>query len=133
MRLNLTKRSLILSLILILGVIFIARADIFDDIALALKTGNAKEVARYFGPQIEIRILEKENVYSKTQAELVLKEFFAKNPPKDFNIVHRGSSEKGAQYAIGQLITENGNFRAYFFIKEVGDKPHIHELRFEKD
>ena len=49
-----------------------------NGIILAIKSGNSKELARYFNTSIEIAILENEDVYSKAQAELIIKDFFAK-------------------------------------------------------
>jgi hypothetical protein len=79
-------------------IFFVAKADIFDDIALALKTGNSKELAKYFRPRVELKVGSNEDIYSKAQAEMILKDFFEKNPlpisqlntevlqPKDFHI-----------------------------------------------
>lgn len=107
--------------------------DIFEDIGLAIKSGNAKEVSQFFSSNVELKIKEKEDVYSKTQAEHIVKEFFAKHQPESFNIIHRGTSKKGARYAIGKLKTSNGAFRTYFFVKNIDDSQYIHELRFEED
>lgn len=73
-------------------------------------------------------------MYSKAQAEMVLKDFFSKNSPKSFTIIHRGVSKEGARYAIGTLTTTQGqNIRTYFFFKESGGMAYIQELRFEKE
>lgn len=98
----------------------------------AIKTGNAKELAKYFNQNIELVILAEENVYSKTQAELILKDFFSKNTPTEFTILHQGGKE-GAQYAIGSVKTSTGNFRIYFLLKFKNDQPYIHQLKIEKE
>ena len=46
------------------------------EVSTALKSGNSKELAKYFNTNIELAILEKEDVYSKTQAELIVNDFF---------------------------------------------------------
>ena len=56
--------------------------DIFDDIGNALRTGDSRQLSSYFGPTIDLTIGLREDVYSKAQAELILKDFFTKNPPK---------------------------------------------------
>ncbi len=58
---------------------FVASADIADDVAAAIRTGNAKEISKYFADNVDLKVLEQENIYSKAQAELILKDFFA-NP-----------------------------------------------------
>jgi hypothetical protein len=98
----------------------------------AIKGGNAKELAKYFNQNIELVILTEENVYSKTQAELILKDFFSKNTPSDFTILHQGGKES-AQYAIGSLKTSTGNYRIYFLLKIKTDQPFIHQLKIEKE
>src|SRR5688500_3663996 len=110
-----------------------AKADIFDDIANAIKSGNAKEVSKYFASSIELKTVDKSNVYSKNQAELVLKDFFTANPVKGFSTIHKGSSAKGAKYAIGTMETPNGNFRDYVYVCNKEVQPLIHELSFERE
>lgn len=119
-------------LLLLVPVVSIGMADIFDDISSAFKTGNAREIAKFFNSSVELTIDNKENVYSKTQAELVLKEFFANNPVNSFTVMHRGSS-KGPLYAIGTLETSNGSYRTYIFVAKMGDKYVIQEIRLEKE
>ena len=74
--------------------------DITDDASAAVKTGNAANVAKYFSASVDMKILDKEDVYSKAQAELILKEFFSGNPVKSFTIIHKGTSKNGDQFAI---------------------------------
>ena len=112
---------------------FAAYADVFDTIAEAFKAGNAKEAAKYFDTSIELKTIDKSSVYSRAQAEVVLKEFFDKHPVKSFKVIHRGSSAKGAQYAIGDLQTEKGNFRTYIYIKVIQSKTFIQELSIEAE
>lgn len=107
--------------------------DIYDDISSAINSGNSIMIAEFFGSTVDLTILSQEDVYSKTQAQIILKDFFSKNTPKSFSILHKGTSKDGATYAIGSLITKQGeSYRTYFFIKQVGGKNIIKELRFEK-
>ena len=105
--------------------------DIPEGITAAIKSGNSRELAKYFDTNIELVILDKEDVYSRTQAELILKDFFSKHKPTNFTIIHRGG--EGAKYAIGTLFTSNGNFRVYILLKTKNEKPYIHSLRIEEE
>jgi hypothetical protein len=106
--------------------------DIYEDIANAIRSGDAKQLAGFFDNTIDLSIIDQENVYSKAQAEFVIKDFFSKNPPKAFTIIHKGSSPEGTQYAIGNLITTNGkNLRISFYVKNSGGRSSIQELRIE--
>ena len=109
-----------------------AQSDILDNIASAVRSGNSKEVSRYFDSNVEITILDKESVYSKVQAEMVLRDFFAKNPVQSFELMHRGSSGQGSSYGIGTLKTSNQSYRTYYYVKQKGNALNIQEIRFEK-
>lgn len=112
----------------------LSAADMLDDVANALRSGDARSVSRYFGSTIELTILNQEEVYSKTQAEQVLKDFFQKNQPRSFTILHKGESKEGSRYAIGKMVTAQSQvYRTYFFIKATGGQPIIQELRFMKE
>jgi hypothetical protein len=107
--------------------------DIFDEISVSIRSGNPREVSKFFNSTVEMTIPNSENIYSKTQAEHILRDFFAAHPPTVYNIIHKGASSQNAQYAIGKLQTANGNFRTYIFVKESGGRFFIQELRFEKE
>ncbi|MEP7142103.1 MAG: DUF4783 domain-containing protein [Ferruginibacter sp.] len=101
-----------------------------DDVIAAMKTGNSAAVAKYFDNSVEISMPDKSNSYSKSQAELVLKDFFASNPVKSFEIIHKGENA-GSQYCIGTLQTKNGVYRTTIFMKQKDNKQVLQELRFE--
>lgn len=106
-------------------------AQIPNQIVMGLKSGDSKVVASHFNESIEITILDKENICSQAQGEQILKEFFTRNRPSDFKITHQGG--EGSVYAIGKMLTSNGNFRVYFLLKPKGNKPLITQLRIDKD
>jgi len=106
--------------------------EIPRDIAIAFKVGTAKELARFFNDNLELSITGKEDIYSKSQAERIVDDFFTKYPPKSFEFIHEGG-KTDAQYAIGKLVTFNGNFRVYMLLKKGKGKLLIHQLRIEKE
>ena len=105
--------------------------DVASEVADAIRKGNANEVSKYFGANVDMKILDKEDVYSKAQAELILKDFFSKNAPKTFTVEHNGVSKGGAKYTIGKLVTSAGTFKTYFLLKKEGDKFIIQQFRIE--
>ena len=106
--------------------------DMADDVASAIKTGNAANVSKFFSANVDLKILDKEDIYSKAQAELILKDFFAKIPIKSFAVMHKGTSKSGDQFAIGTYETTGGKkFRSYFLFKKEGAGLTIQQLRFE--
>ncbi len=113
-----------------------AQGDVFSGAKTALKTGNSRDLARYFNHDLEL-IVESENVefdkVSNTQAELILKNFFQKNPAKDFNYVHQGSSPEGAQYSTGTYQSQNGKYLVYIVLKQFGGKYLIDRIDFRRE
>jgi hypothetical protein len=108
-------------------------ADGFDEIVNALKSNNAKEVSKFLNSTVELTINDNEGVYSKQQAEMMIKNFLINNQPKNITIQHRGSSGQSAKYAIANYETAQGKFRVYIFMKNSGSGMLVHEMRFEKE
>jgi hypothetical protein len=109
-----------------------ATADIYDELADAIRAGDAHHIAGYFDAKISLALSNQEDVYSKAQAELLVKDFFSRNPSKSFTLVHKGSSKEGSLFAVGTLNCTNGkSFRVSFVMKSVKGSNTILELRFE--
>lgn len=110
-----------------------AQSSLVDGVAAAIRNGNSRELARYFDNQVQIGILARQATYSKTQGEMVMRDFFTKYKVKSFDLVHRGSTaSRGADFAIGNLVTATQNFRVYFLIKQEGGQHLLQEINFEK-
>jgi hypothetical protein len=128
------KKFAILATVFILLVSIAIRlyaVSVPEGVFSALKSGNAKELAKFFNTNIELAILDKEDIYSKTQAEVIVADFFKQNPVTGYSTVHQGGKE-GSQYVIGNLTTSKGTYRVYIYVKEVSQKPVISQMRIEK-
>lgn len=112
-----------------------AQNDVFNGAKAALKTGNARELAKYFNTNIEL-IIESENVemdkVSQTQAELILRTFFQKNPAKDFAYVHQGASPEGSKYSTGTFQSGSKSYLVYIVVKQFGGKYLIDRIDFRE-
>jgi len=106
--------------------------DIPEEIIQSIRSGNAADLAKYFNVNVELTINKGEEIYSRDQAELILKDFFSKHVPNSFNILHKGGKE-GSRYAIGNLGTTNGNFRVTILVKLKDSQPYVHQLRIEEE
>jgi amino acid transporter len=134
------KKLLIVLGIMLLGGVFtsltlsarsisITVAGPFEDVVAALKQGDVSGLSRYLDNTVEINISGKSSSYSKAQAEIILKDFFSKYPPKSFELVHQGGDN--SRFGIGNMSTGNGNFRVSFFLQKKGGTMVLNELRFE--
>ncbi len=123
------KSMIVLWMFLFLG---LSIADLPEPIATAIKNGNAAELTRYFNTNVDLSIFDKQDIYSKTQAEMLLKDFFSKNVPSNFRVIHQGGKDD-AQYYVGRLTTSTGNYRISILIKGQGKAALIHQFRIEKE
>ncbi len=101
-----------------------------DEVINAMKAGNATEIAKSFDNTVEINMPDKSNSYSKSQAELVLKDFFSSHSVKSFTVIHKGENS-GSQFCIGTLVTKNGSYRTTIFMKQKGEKQVLQGITFE--
>lgn len=110
-----------------------AQDDLVNLVGETIKVGNSKELAKYFGPSLEVSIESKLNSYSKQQAEFVLRDFFKQHPPKDFKIIHKGSSRvKEIPYAVGEYVSGDVTYRVYIKFKNHESKLVVSEIQFER-
>ena len=108
------------------------QVNIPGGISMAIKSGNAAELSKYMNSTVELLLLDKEDFYKKNVAEAILNDFFNEYKTKDFTIRHQGA-KNDAQYAIGNLKTEKGDFRVYFLLKKVDQLLLIQVIRIESD
>ena len=102
-----------------------------DDVISAMKSGNASGVTKYFDSYVDITMPDKSSNYSKSQGELILKDFFNNNVVKNFEVKHKGNNDNG-DYCIGTLQTKNGNFRTTVYMRMKGDKQVIQDIRIQQ-
>ena len=101
-----------------------------DEVVAAIKSGNVAGITKFFDNTVGITMPDKSNSYSKSQAELVLKDFFATNVVKSFEVMHKGENN-GSQFCIGNLVTRAGTFRVTIYMKLKDDKQFLQDIRFE--
>lgn len=104
-----------------------------DQVSAAVKNGNAKVLASYFTGGVNLTIDQKEEVYSREQAEVIMTRFFANHAPSGFSIRHEGKSKLDDHYYIGDLTTANGKYRVTFFMKKEDTGFKIRQLRIEPE
>ncbi len=103
-----------------------------EGIVLSFKAGNAAELSKFFHDNVELIILDEEDVYSRSQAEQIIRKFFSEHKPEAFKIIFEGGKEN-SRYAIGSLETPGEKFRIYILMKKQEGSPLIHQLRIEEE
>jgi hypothetical protein len=101
-----------------------------DDVIGALKSGNATELSKYVDDNIEISLPDKTDTYSRTQALMILQDFFSGNAVRSFEIKHKGDNG-GSQFCIGTLQTKTGSYRTTVFMKTKNGRQLVKEIRFQ--
>ncbi len=110
-----------------------AQSEVINNLRAALKTGSSKELVKNFNAMVELNFEGEKSNYSRSQAELVMKEFFKKHPPLDFQYAHQGASKQGLTYVIGKYSFENGSYRVWVLIKKFEDSYLVDSIDFSRE
>lgn len=92
-----------------LGVSAQSNEQFYKELSLAWKAGNVKSLAGMLHDEVEYSRDGKAARLSRLQVEGDLNTFFAGSRPMYFTLKHKGSSQDGQLYLIGQLETEAGS------------------------
>jgi len=106
------------------------KQDLPEGLVTAFQQGNSISLATFFSDRIELKIQNKEAIYSRSQAKQIMAKFFAQCKPKSLKKKHIGG-KPNSPYFIGTLFTNNGNYRTTFLLKGDGNKAVIHRLSIE--
>lgn len=101
-----------------------------DDVVGAMKNGNAGLLSKYFDQTVEISLPDRSDAYSRTQAEVVLKDFFQTKGVRSFEKEHQ-SGNGGSVFCIGTLTTRSGSYRTTIHMKMRSDRQLLQEIRIE--
>ncbi len=104
--------------------------DNMDAVVTAIRSGNVTQLSSFFDARVDITLPDKSDTYSKSQAEMVIGDFFNTNGVQNFKITQQGESG-GTVFCAGVLLTRSGNYRTTLFFKHKGDKHFLQEIRFQ--
>lgn len=127
------KLKSVIVLLIASVVSFAFTLDIVDDIAAAIRSGNPKNISKYFIENVDLKVIEQEDIYSKQQAEMILKDFFTKHPVKNYTVGYKSLPKNSSQYIIGTLETFNGKFRTYLLLKTTSSETLVQQFRIETE
>lgn len=103
-----------------------------ETVISAIDNGSSSELANYFDSSISLNINGLQGDYSKNQAELVLKDFFRKNPPMGFSLVFRSENNPSLSSYIGDYQSAQGLFKVFIKVSQQAADFKIYSLEFVK-
>lgn len=127
------KLKLIFTFLLFLGIIqgYAGVNEVPAEIINALNKGDAAVIATYLNDNVELSIENKNDIFSKQQANSIITDFFRKNTVSGFSLIHKGKKES-ASFIIGTLTTSKGAFRVYILTRTNNtNKEVIQQFRIE--
>jgi hypothetical protein len=104
--------------------------DMTEDIISAFQNGDSKVINEYLNSNIELIIADKNDVFSKPQASVIITNFFKVNKVSSFQLLHKGKKES-ASFIIGSLKTNINSYRVYVLTRTPESKTVIQQLRIE--
>lgn len=107
--------------------------DIIDDINNVFKNGDIKTLSSYFSNTVELSIMDQDDIYSASQAGLILKDFFSKNPSNGTKIIHKVVSNASYKFGVIQYNSNKGVYRISFELKGNGSEIKLTQIRIEEN
>lgn len=105
----------------------------YTSIEKAFTSSNAADISGLGKEKILLNVLGKEGAYSKSQANLVLKDFFTKKPCSTFKFIFKSKESTDGSFAIGNYESKAETFRITIHFKKDGSSFLIESLAIEKD
>lgn len=103
-----------------------------DPVISAIQGGSSSELARYFNATISLNINGQQGDYSKNQAEIVLRDFFKKNPPQDFALIFKNENVVSVSTYIGEYASLQTHYKVFIKVSQSDNQFRIYSLDFVK-
>lgn len=126
--------SLFLSVFLYLQPIFgdEVKMDSIDPVISAIDGGSSGDLAKFFDTSISLNVNGQQGEYSKNQAEIVIKDFFKKNPSLGFKVVFRSETNSSLISYIGDYQSTESSYKVFIRVSQQGENLKIYSLDFVK-
>lgn len=103
-----------------------------DPVITAISTNSSGELAKYFESSISLNVNGQQGSYSRNQAEIVIRDFFKKNPSKGFTIVYSSETNPSLSSFIGDYLSGEGTFKVFIKVSQQDSNLKIYSLEFVK-
>ena len=95
-----------------------------------MESGDADKRAVWFADNLQVDVMGTINNCTRNQAKLILRNFFTNHTPKAFKIMHK-SGRPPMNYAVANLDAGGSQYRVIIFVKSVGGKNEILQIKIE--
>ncbi len=103
-----------------------------DPVISAIEGGSSSDLAKFFEQSISLNVNGQQGEFSKNQAEMVLKDFFKKNPSLGFKVVFRSETNPSLISYIGDYKSTESSFKVFIKVIQQGENLRIYSLDFVK-
>lgn len=124
---------------LFFGIVFLSTyplttsAQAIDEITQALQLGSSKTLGKYLQDHVSLNVNNTLSDYSRNQAEQILRDFFRKNPPKEFKILHQDEAADNTWHFIGQYLSDEASFKVLVKGAKQGGGLTVSQIDFTKE
>jgi hypothetical protein len=106
--------------------------DSIDPVISAIDGGSSGDLAKFFDSSISLNVNGQQGDYSKNQAEIVIRDFFKKNPSMGFKVVFRNETNPSLISYIGDYQSTADSFKVFIRVSQQGENLKIYSLDFVK-
>ncbi|MBU1011303.1 MAG: DUF4783 domain-containing protein [Bacteroidetes bacterium] len=104
---------------------------ITTDIGQAFLNSDYNLLGNMLLSTLELDIDRSKGKFSKSQAQMILKDWFALNKPASYELKQEGKTSSSF-YIIGFLYCDTGSYRIYMLLNETAGEMNIHFLSISK-
>lgn len=106
--------------------------SVFSSITKYLAAGDETSLSSWFADNLDVTVLSTSRNCSKKQAREILRNFFASNTPRSFEVTHK-ASEANKKYLIGQLNAGGELFQVTIYATSSGQETYkIQQLNISR-
>lgn len=103
-----------------------------DSIVSAIGSGSSSDLSSHFDSSISLNINGQQGDYSKSQAEVVLRDFFRKNPSRGFHLLFRSENNPAMSSYIGEYQSDAGPYKVIIKVTTQHSESKVYSLEFVK-
>jgi hypothetical protein len=104
----------------------------YSSIEKAFNSNNSTEIVSFGKDKVLLNVLGKEGAYSRSQAGLILKDFFTKKPSGTFKFILKGKESSEGTFAIGNYDCKGEVFRVTMQFKKESSEYKMESLTIER-